>query len=148
MKRLFKIALLSLALAASGACDDKNDEQPRLKANANNIAGTWCLAEFGGAEPAEGTYVYIEFIRKDALFEMYQNIDSFLPRKLTGRFGIAEEETGEEVIRGLYDHGVGDWKHSYRITEFTAERMVWTALDDADDVSVYVRCDEIPEEIR
>ena len=148
MNRLFRIALLALTLTLCGACEDKNEEQPWLKPNANNIAGTWQLAEFGGETLAEGTYVYIEFIRKDALFEMYQNVDSFPLRKLTGRFGITEEETGEYMIRGMYDHSVGDWKHVYRITEFTAGRMVWTAQDDEEDVSVYVHCDGIPEEIR
>lgn len=147
MKKLWKIALLSLALAVCGACDDDDNLQTPLKPNANNIAGTWQLTQFGGATLAEGSYVYIEFIRKDAKFEMYQNLDSFLSRKLTGRFNILEEEGQGTVIRGQYDHGTGDWKHVYRIDEFTAERMVWTAVDDPQDVSVYERCAGIPEDI-
>lgn len=148
MKKLFKIALFSLALAVCGACDDDDVVETPLIPNANNIAGTWQLVEFNGETLAEGTYVYIEFIRKDMLFEMYQNLDSFQQRKLTGRFNILEEEGVGYVIRGLYDHGTGDWNHDYLITKFTNERMVWMAQDDSDDVSVYMRCDGIPEDLR
>ncbi|MDE5690995.1 MAG: lipocalin family protein [Alistipes sp.] len=148
MKNLFKIALLTLALAVCGACDDDDNVQTRLTPNANNIAGTWQLAQFSGQTLGEGTYVYIEFIRKETKFEMYQNLDSFLPRLLTGRFGIREEEGTGYIIEGLYDYGTGFWNHEYLIGELTADRMVWTALDDPEDVQVYVRCDGIPEDIR
>ncbi|MDE6375000.1 MAG: lipocalin family protein [Alistipes sp.] len=148
MKKLFKMAFFSLALALCGACDDDDVAEPRLTPNTNNIAGTWQLAQFNGETLAEGSYVYIEFIRKDMLFEMYQNLDSFLPRLLTGRFNILEDEGVGYIIRGLYDHGTGGWNHDYLIGDFTAERMVWTALDDPEDVSVYVRCDGIPEDLR
>lgn len=147
MKNLFKIALLTLTLAVCGACDDDDNATTPLTPNANNIAGTWELAEFNGTTLAEGVYVYIEFIRKDKKFEMYQNQDSFLPRKLTGEFNIVEKENTGFVIRGAYDYGTGDWNHDYLIGEFTADRMVWTALDDPEDIQVYVRCAGIPEEI-
>lgn len=147
MKNLLKIALLTLTLAVCGACDDDEQVQTQLKPNANNIAGTWQLAEFDGATLAEGTYVYIEFTRKDMLFDLYQNLGSFSAEKRTGRYNIIEKDGTGTVIRGLYDHGIGDWGHDYLIGEFTAERMVWTALDDPENVSVYVRCDGIPDEI-
>lgn len=57
-----------------------------LEVTNNNIAGTWQLAEWNGAPLAEGSFVYIEFIRKDAKYVMYQNLDSFGTRKLTGPF--------------------------------------------------------------
>ena len=51
------------------------------------------------------------------------------------------------VIRGSYDYGAGDWAHRYIVTDFTETSMVWTAKDDRSDISVYERCDGIPEDI-
>ena len=70
MKNLWKIALLSLALAICGACNDDDEADTPLTPNANNIAGTWQLTQFDGATLAEGSYVYVEFIRKDMKFEI------------------------------------------------------------------------------
>lgn len=41
----------------------------------------------------------------------------------------------------------GFWNNSYLISELEADRMVWTVLEDAEDVSVYVRCEKVPEDI-
>lgn len=147
MTNLWKIALLSLALTICGACNDDDEADTPLTPNANNIAGTWQLTQFDGATLAEGSYVYVEFIRKDMKFKMYDNLVSSELRILTGEFNILEEEGQGTVIRGKYDHAVGDWQHVYRIDEFTAERMVWTAMDDPQDVSVYERCAGIPEDL-
>ena len=76
---------------------------------------------------------------------MWQNVDSFYARKLTGIYWIDIDEELGAVIRGNYDHGAGDWSHRYIVTDLTANRMVWTAKGDESDVSVYVRCD-LPEE--
>ena len=65
------------------------------------------LAEWNGAPLAEGSFVYIEFIRKDAKYVMYQNLDSFGTRKLTGRFVIDNDAELGAVIRGSYDYGAG-----------------------------------------
>lgn len=83
MKRFLRFAALLSALALLGACDDDMYVTP-LEVTNNNIAGTWQLAEWNGAPLAEGSFVYIEFIRKDAKYVMYQNLDSFGTRKLTG----------------------------------------------------------------
>ncbi|MCM1150739.1 MAG: lipocalin family protein [Alistipes sp.] len=148
MKKIFEFALLSLALVLCGACDDENKVPSRLEVNANNVAGTWQLAEWNGAPLPAGTYVYLTLVRKECLFEMVQNVDSFLKRSLTGRFNITDDEETGAVIRGLYDHGTGDWKHAYRITELSADRMVWIAQDDPTDISVYVRIEGIPEDLK
>lgn len=147
MKKIFKFALLSLLLALCGACDDDTKAEAWLDVNVNNVAGTWQLAEWNGAPLPVGSYVYLKLIRRDCLFEMTQNVDSFQKRELTGRFGIANDEERGAMIRGLYDHGAGDWKHAYLISELSADRMVWTALDDPDDISVYVRIESIPEDL-
>ncbi|OKZ02368.1 MAG: hypothetical protein BHV65_04555 [Alistipes sp. 58_9_plus] len=118
MKRFLRFAALLSALALLGACDDDMYVTP-LEVTNNNIAGTWQLAEWNGAPLAEGSFVYIEFIRT---------------------------ELGA-VIRGSYDYGAGDWAHRYIVTDFTETSMVWTAKDDRSDVQVFVRCDGIPDEV-
>ena len=148
MKNILKIVVLSLALAAAVACDD--DKQPvdtSLPVTSNNIAGTWQLARWNDAPLADGSYVYLHIIRKDNLFELYQKLDTFQARKLTGRFALNEDEELGTLIRGLYDYGTGEWQHRYIVRDLTADRMVWVALDDPDDISIYVRCDAIPQEI-
>jgi len=147
MKNMLKFAVLSLLLAVCGACDDDKPAEERLEVNANNVAGTWRLAEWNGAPLPNGSYVYLTLIRKDSLFEIVQNTDSFQKRELTGRFNIVHDEESGAVIRGLYDHGTGDWKHDYQIRELTADRMVWIAMDDPADISVYRRVDAIPEDL-
>lgn len=146
MKRFLRFAALLSALALLGACDDDMYVTP-LEVTNNNIAGTWQLAEWNGAPLAEGSFVYIEFIRKDAKYVMYQNLDSFGTRKLTGRFVIDNDAELGAVIRGSYDYGAGDWAHRYIVTDFTETSMVWTAKDDRSDVQVFVRCDGIPDEV-
>ena len=126
MKRFLRFAALLSALALLGACDDDMYVTPPL---------------------AEGSIVYIEFIRKDAKYVMYQNLDSFGTRKLTGRFVIDNDAELGAVIRGSYDYGAGDWAHRYIVTDFTETSMVWTAKDDRSDVQVFVRCDGIPDEV-
>ena len=51
------------------------------------------------------------------------------------------------IIYGNYDYSVGDWQHRYIVTDFSKTQMIWTAKDDRSDISVYERCDGIPEEI-
>ena len=148
MKNLLKIVVFPLLLTAAVSChDDKQPVDITLPVTASNIAGTWQLAEFSGEPLTENTYVYLRIIRKDNLFELYQNIDSFQALKRTGRFQLYEDETAGTLIRGLYDYGIGEWQHRYIVRSLTADRMVWGALDDPDDISVYVRCDAIPQEI-
>ncbi len=148
MKNILKIVALSLLLSAAGACDDdKHPVDTSLPVTSNNIAGTWQLARWNDAPPTDGSYVYLELIRKDNLFVLYQNLDSFQARKLTGRFTLYDDEALGTLIRGLYDHGTGEWQHRYIVRDLTAERMVWVALDDPEDISVYVRCAAIPQEI-
>lgn len=148
MKRIFKLVALTLFVAAFAACDDdKSYPDPGLEVSANNLAGTWQLAEWNGAPLAEGSYVYLELIRKDRLFKMYQNIDSFSPRLTTGRYALETISSVGTVIRGIYDNSLEtEWKHRYIVRDLTAERMVWVATDDSEDIQVYVRA-EIPGDI-
>lgn len=49
--------------------------------------------------------------------------------------------------KGALCLAIGFWNNSYLISELEADRMVWTVLEDAEDVSVYVRCEKVPEDI-
>ena len=112
MKKFLKFAVLSLAAITMCACDDdKSYVDPGLEVTPHNLSGTWQLAEWQGAPLAEGSFVYIELTRKDQLFSMYQNLDSALPRELTGRFAITTDEALGSIIMGQYDYGMGDWNH-------------------------------------
>lgn len=141
-------AALALLLLAGGACnDDKSYADPGLDVTPNNIAGVWRLAEATSGAPVEGTYVYVEFVRRDQTYVLYQNLDSFSARRITGRYNIETDEELGAVIRGMYDHGKGDWSHRYIVRDLTRERMTWIAQDDPDNVAVYVRCAGVPDEV-
>ena len=146
MKKLLKGAFLALmAVVAMTACSDEDPYQdPAMDVTPNNIAGTWRLASWSGGELAEGSYVFIDFVRADRTYTLYQNIDSPQLRILTGSYYIETDAELGAVIRGSYDYGNGEWTHRYIVSDLTADRMVWTAKNDANDVSVYVRA-ELPE---
>lgn len=146
MKNLLKLTLVAVAFALLGACDDKADTPHYLEVTPNNISGSWRLESTCGEPLAEGCYVYVDFDRKERSFELYQNTDSFSTRYITGRYFIYTDEEAGAVIRGDYDYGNGAWAHRYIVSNLTAKRMVWTALDNPDYVDVYVRC-EIPPHI-
>ena len=91
MKR-FILLTISLLMATMGfvACDDDPvvPTEPQLEVTANNIAGEWQLSSWKGAPLAEGSYVYLAFDRRERTFCIYQNLDSFSTRELTGGFYI------------------------------------------------------------
>lgn len=145
MKQILKYALVSLSLAVIFSCGKENiTEEPYLDVTPNNISGIWKLEQWNGAPMAEGTYVYMEITRKDRLFTLYQNTDSFKERILTGEYYIDENY----IVHGVYDYSGDDWQYDYSVSELTADRMVWTAVQNPDDVSVYVRCESLPEELK
>jgi hypothetical protein len=152
MKNMFKRLLLMAVMAtAMVACTEKDGpypekEEPQLEVTRSNIAGEWMLKSWNGASLADGSYIYIDFERSDRTYTMWQNIDSAPVRKITGIYNIDIDEDLGAVIRGNYDYGNGDWAHRYIVKSLTASEMIWVAKDNAEDVSVYVRC-QIPEEL-
>jgi hypothetical protein len=149
MKTLFKRVFFTLmAIVTMTACNDKDIyQEPTLEVTPNNIAGSWRLESWSGGELAEGAFVYIDFVRADRTYTLYQNIDSHQTRTITGRYYIETDAELGAIIRGNYDYVNGDWAHRYIVTDLTADRMVWTAKDNLNDVSVYVRT-PIPEELK
>jgi hypothetical protein len=150
MKRILNLIMFLSAFAAVSCelVEDGGIQEPLLEVNANNISGQWQLMQWNENTLNDDTYVYIDIVRNDRTYTMYQNIDSFkdVPHKVTGSYYIEVDPAIGAVIRGNYDHDSGDWAHRYIIRELTADEMYWVAKDNADFVQKFVRVDEIPVE--
>ena len=148
MKTFLKTMALMLVLSGVVACSpDEDDTMQPLEVTPNNISGIWTLAEVNGELLPDGLYCYIEFVRRERTFTMYQKFDSMYPRRLTGGFSITKDEYKGYILDGRYDYGTGDWNYSYIVTNLFEESMVLTADTENGDVCKYVRCNEIPAEI-
>lgn len=148
MNRIKSIfAVLALALL-SVACGKEEPVVNYLEVTPNNVSGEWKLVEWNDAPLNDGTYFYIELVRKDRKFNIYQNFDSMgdMPHKVTGEFNIEVSDFGDPVIRGTYDYSEGLWSHKYYVTKLTKTTMVWTAEDDENFVQKFERC-TIPAEL-
>ena len=141
--------MVVLAAFAAVSCEPELNTDPQyLEVNANNISGKWELEQWNEAPLAEGTYVYIDIVRNDRTFTMYQNLDSFndVPHVVTGSYYLETDPAVGAIIRGNYDHDSGDWAHRYIITDLTNEQMTWTAKNDSSFVQTWHRVDSIPVE--
>lgn len=143
------LMLLSAAAFLAVSCDviiTEPDPEPQLEVNANNISGKWELAQWNEEPLAEGTYVYIDIVRNDRTYTMYQNLDSFsnVPHVVTGSYYIETDPELGAVIRGNYDHDGGDWGHRYVVKSLTADQMIWIAKDDLTFLQEFRRVDDIP----
>ena len=153
MKRFKNILASALAALSFFAvsCDRNDMTEPQveyLDVNANNISGKWELVEWNGNALTAGTYVFMEIVRNDRTFKIYQNLDSFsdVPHVVSGSYYIETDPELGAVIRGVYDHDSGDWAHRYIIKDLTASEMTWVAKDDPDFIQKYVRVETIPVE--
>lgn len=148
MNRIITLLIAMAAALMLSACDPNDLSQPvtYLEVNAHNISGTWELAEWNGTALAEGTYVYLDIVRNDRTYTMYQNLDTFkdVPHILTGSYFIETDPEYGAVIRGNYDHDSGDWAHRYIVRNLTENEMTWIAKDDETFVQKFVRVNSIP----
>lgn len=148
MKRILNLIMFLSAFAAVSCelVEDGGIQEPLLEVNANNISGQWQLKQWNENTLNDDTYVYIDIVRNDRTYTMYQNIDSFkdVPHRITGSYYIEVDPAIGAVIRGNYDHDSGDWAHRYIITDLTRSKMVWTAKDDPAFVQIWNRVDSIP----
>ena len=148
MKRFLKTMAFMLVLTGVFACSPEEDLAPQsLEVTPNNVSGVWKLADVNGEALPHGIYCYIEFVRRDRTFAMYQKFDSMYPRRLTGSFDITKDEYKGYILSGKYDYGTGDWNNSYIVTSLFEESMVLTVDAVNGDVCKYVRCSEVPAEI-
>lgn len=152
MNRIIKFMTLAfVAMSMSVVSCDNNDapvvdEELQIEVNANNISGKWQLVSWNEAALAEGTYVYLDIVRNDKTYTMYQNLDSFtdVPHVVTGSYYIETDPELGAIIRGNYDHDSGDWAHRYIVKSLTASTMIWVAKDDETFIQVFSRVDSIP----
>lgn len=147
IKLIFRTALFIMFAVGFMACN-KDNEEPVVYETVNyaTINGTWMLTEFNGKALEEGQYVYITFNRKEHTFEMYDNMGSMYSHKSTGTFEITEDDELGYILTGEYDFSHDLW-NEYIVSEMTDETMKWTVKDNVEDVSVYTRCAEIPEDV-
>ena len=145
MNILRKLSIL-LAAAALASCAEKEEPIVYLDVNAHNISGSWQLVEWNGAALNEATYMYVNFVRNDKTFTIYQNLDSFVdvPHVVTGSFYIETAVELGAIIRGNYDYDSGDWAHRYIVRDLTGTEMTWIAKDDETYVQKFARVDSIP----
>ena len=150
MKKI--LILLSIIALSAVSCGKiimtEPDEAPQLEVNANNISGKWELVKWNESALAEGTYVYLDLVRNDKTYTIYQNLDSFsdIPHVATGSYFIDTDVELGAVIRGTYDYDSGDWAHRYIVKSLTATRMVWVAKDDQTYIQEFERIESIPVE--
>ena len=148
MKRFLKTIALMLVLTGVFSCSLEEDLTPQsLEVTPNNISGVWKLADVNGQALPEGVYCYIEFVRRDRTFTMYQKFDSMYPRCLTGSFSITKDEYKGYILDGKYDYGTGDWNNSYIVTSLFEESMLLTVDGENGEVCKYVRCSGVPADI-
>lgn len=149
MNKVKMLIAAAFAVMSLISCTEKPEVTVEyLDVNANNISGKWELVEWNGAPLTEGTYVYLEIVRNDRTYTMYQNLDSFtnVPHKVTGSYYIEYDPELGAILRGNYDHDSGDWAHRYIVKDLTATEMYWIAKDDRTFIQKYVRVDSIPVE--
>lgn len=147
MRNTLLILFVTLTMLITSGCDNKSPEvNPYLEVTPNNIAGSWALLTFDGMPLSQESYVYIEFVRKDRTYKLFQNTDSAFTRVLTGTYNIYTDGEFGSVIRGNYDYDKGYWSHRYIIECLTETSMRWVAKDDPSNICVYVRTD-IPQDI-
>ena len=148
MKKI--LILLSIITLSAVSCGKiimtEPEDAPQLEVNAHNISGQWELVEWNGEYLAEGTYVYLDIVRNDKTYTMYQNMDSFtnVPHVITGSYHLSTDVELGAIIRGTYDHDSGEWSHRYNIQSLTANEMFWVATDDLSFSQKFVRVDAIP----
>jgi hypothetical protein len=146
MNTITKIAVILLSAFAFCSCIEKEEPIVYLDVNAHTISGSWQLVEWGGVLMNEATYMYVDFVRNDRTYTIYQNLDSFtdVPHVVTGSFYIETDLELGAVIRGNYDHDSGDWAHRYIVKNLTETEMTWIAKDDETYVQKFVRVESIP----
>ncbi len=148
MKNIFKLMMLLLLVMPFQACsDDDETKVTTLDVTPNNIAGIWKLHAWSGTA-TEQPMVYIEFIRKDRKFRIYQTYNSMLPEVKTGTYTIEEDYYKGDILKGKYDNGMGEWNNVY-IVKALYESALELVVDskEFEETQTFVRVSELPVEI-
>ena len=147
MKRYLTLLFAAFALCSCNNATTNQTEE-LIDVTPTTISGLWMLESYdNGNTLADGAFVYIDFVRSDRSYTIYQNVGSMYTRTITGNYFIDTDPEFGAVIRGNYgtdEFNYFDWSHRY-IVEMSADRMRWTAKDDPENISVYVRAESMPE---
>lgn len=146
MKNIFKLMILFLLVLPFQACsDDEEAVVTTLDVTPNNVSGIWKLSEWSGGN-GQVPNLYIEFVRRDKTFKIYEDVGSMYYEVKTGTFEIEEDIYKGSLIKGKYDYGTGKWNNDYIVQSLTETVMVLVADGDG-EVQTFVRVDEIPAEV-
>ena len=149
MNRLKSIFAVLAFVVMAIACQKEpaGGQVEYLDVTPNNISGKWKLVEWNGQPLTGGTYFYVEFVRKDRKFTIWQNFDSILnnAHEVTGTFNIETDVELGAIIIGKYDYDGGLWSHKYEVNDLTSDSMTWVvAFEDDRFTQKFVRVDNIP----
>ena len=146
MRKYITLLFAALTLCSCNRTEPDQSEQ-LLDLTPTTLEGLWMLESFdGGKRLAEGNFVYIEFVRSDRSYTLYQNVGSMYTQTMHGNYFIEIDPELGAIIRGNYgtdEYNFFDWSHRY-IVEMRADSMRWIAKDDPENVSVYIRVDTLP----
>lgn len=148
MKTFLKTFAILFTIFFFGSCDNGIDDiaPETLEVTPHNISGVWQLMEFNGLTLPDSAYCYIEYIRKDKKFVMYQKFDSMYPRRITGTYSIENDVKKGAVLSGKYDYGMGEWNSKYIVSELYEDGMLLIA-ESGDEICRYMRCNEVPSSV-
>ena len=149
MNRLKSIfAVLAVAVLAIACQKEPSGAQVEyLDVTPNNIRGMWKLVEWDGQPLTGGTYFYIEFVRKDRTFTIWQNFDSIFnnAHEVTGTYNIETDVEKGAIIIGKYDYDGGLWSYKYEVNDLTSNSMTWVVANDENGFTQkFIRVDNIP----
>lgn len=150
---LLKIILFLTAAVLVSCSKEDGPEIPAPEINYAGISGTWQLVQWRGEQMDGNRYCYMVIERKpdeetgNRRITVYENLGSSVSHTTTSSYSLAEDEYGNVYINGSYDYSGGLWNCSYLISDLTASQMTWTVDGDDSDVSVYVRCESVPDDI-
>lgn len=150
MNRIKSMIVVFAAALLAVSCDKEAPVVEYLDVTPNNISGQWQLVKWNGSDLSEGSYFYMDLVRKETKFTIYQNFDSMadMPHVVTGVFSIETDAELGAVISGMYDYDEGFWAHKYIVRNLTKDSMEWIASDDPSFVQEFVRVSEIPTSIK
>ena len=141
------LAILAVAVLAIACQKETAPAVVYLDVTPNNISGKWKLVEWDGQPLAESTYFYIEIIRKDRKYTIWQNFDSIQENahEVTGKYNIETDVELGAIIRGKYDFDGGLWTYDYEVNDLTSDSMTWVAIDNENSFTQkFVRVSDIP----
>ena len=158
MKSILKLMMLALLVIPFHGCSDDDeamlpvvtipgvDMSVPVEVTPNNIAGVWKLQRWSGSDQYTPE-VYLELIRRDRKFNIYENYGSMYPRLVTGTFSLESDYYKGAILKGKYNHSSGNWNNDY-IVYLYANAMILTVDGDATDVQIFVRVSEVPADIK